>query len=43
MFARGELSGRFMVKKLYGWLDKRYDEESVGKELEKRQKKTGDD
>jgi len=26
-FRRGELPGRFMVRKLFGWLDKRYDEE----------------
>ena len=27
MFRRGELLGRFMAKKLFGWSDKRYDEE----------------
>jgi len=26
-FWRGELPGRFMARKLFGWLDKRYDEE----------------
>jgi len=26
-FQRGELLGRFMAKKLYGWSDKRYDQE----------------
>ena len=26
-FRRGELLGRFTVRKLYGWTDKRYDEE----------------
>ena len=26
-FRRGELPGRFMVRKLFGWLDKRYNEE----------------
>ena len=27
MFRRGELPGRLTVKKLFGWLDKRYNEE----------------
>jgi len=26
-FQRGELPGRFMARKLFGWLDKRYNEE----------------
>ena len=26
-FRRGKLPGRFMARKLYGWTDKRYDEE----------------
>jgi len=26
-FRRGELSRRFMAKKLFGWSDKRYNEE----------------
>jgi len=26
-FRRGELLGRFTVKRLFGWLDKRYDKE----------------
>jgi len=26
-FRRGELPGRLTVKKLFGWLDKRYNEE----------------
>ena len=26
-FQRGELPGRFIAKKLFGWIDKRYDEE----------------
>jgi len=26
-FRRGELPGRFMARKLFGWSDKRYDEE----------------
>jgi len=26
-FKREELSGRFMTKRLFGWLDKRYDKE----------------
>ena len=26
-FKRGELPGQFIAKKLFGWLDKRYDEE----------------
>ena len=27
IFRRGELPGRFTVRKLFGWLDKRYNEE----------------
>jgi len=27
MFRRGELPGQFMARKLFGWSDKRYDEE----------------
>jgi len=27
VFARGELSRRFTARKLFGWADKRYDEE----------------
>jgi len=27
IFRRGELPGRFTVKKLFGWSDKRYDKE----------------
>jgi len=30
-FRRGELPGRFMAKKLYGWSDKRYDQEYWGR------------
>jgi len=30
-FRRGELLGRFMAKKLFGWLDKRYDQEYWGR------------
>jgi len=30
-FKRGELPGRFMAKTLYGWSDKRYDQEYWGK------------
>ena len=30
-FRRGELPGRFTAKKLYGWSDKRYDQEYWGK------------
>jgi len=26
-FRRGELLGRFIAKKLFGWTDKRYDQE----------------
>jgi len=26
-FRRGELPGKFMVRKLFGWLDKRYNQE----------------
>ena len=26
MFRRGELPGRFMARKLFGWLDKQYEE-----------------
>jgi len=35
MFQQGELPGRFTVKKLYGWSDKRYDQEEW--------RRTGDD
>ena len=31
MFRREELLGRFTAKKLFGWLDKRYDEEYWGR------------
>jgi len=31
MFRREELPGRFTAKKLYGWLDKRYDQEYWGR------------
>ena len=31
MFRRGELPGRFTAKKLYGWSDKRYDQEYWGR------------
>ena len=31
MFRRGELLGRFMAKRLFGWSDKRYDEEYWGR------------
>jgi len=31
MFQRGELSGRFTAKKLYGWSNKRYDQEYWGR------------
>jgi len=30
MFKREELPGRFMVKKLFGWSDKKYDKEYWG-------------
>jgi len=30
-FKRGELLGKFMAKMLYGWLDKRYDQEYWGR------------
>ena len=30
-FNRGELLGKFMAKMLYGWLDKRYDQEYWGR------------
>ena len=30
-FQRGELPGRFTAKKLYGWSDKRYDQEYWGR------------
>jgi len=30
-FRQGELPGRFMAKKLYGWSDKRYDQEYWGR------------
>jgi len=31
IFKRGELLERFMVKKLFGWSDKKYDEEYWGR------------
>ena len=31
IFERGELSGRFMAKKLFGWSDKKYDKEYWGR------------
>jgi len=31
MFRRGELLGRFIAKKLFRWIDKRYDEEYWGR------------
>ena len=31
MFQRKELPGRFTAKKLYGWSDKRYDQEYWGR------------
>jgi len=31
MFRREELLGRFIAKKLFGWLDKRYDKEYWGR------------
>jgi len=30
-YRRGELPGRFMARKLFGWLDKRYDQEYWGR------------
>jgi len=30
-FQQGELPGRFTAKKLYGWLDKQYDQEYWGR------------
>ena len=30
IYKRGELSGRFMARKLFGWSDKRYDKEYWG-------------
>jgi len=30
-FRRGELPGRFIAKKLFGWSDKQYDEEYWGR------------
>jgi len=30
-FRKGELLGRFMAKKLFGWSDKRYDQEYWGR------------
>ena len=30
-FRRGELPGRFTAKKLFGWTDKRYDQEYWGR------------
>jgi len=38
IFYRGELPGKFTAKKLYGWDNKRYDEEYWGK-LERNWKK----
>ena len=35
-FRREELPGRFMAKKLFGWIDKRYDQE-YWERLEKNQ------
>jgi len=31
MFRRGELPGRFTARKLFGWSDKRYDQEYWGR------------
>jgi len=31
MFKHGELPGKFMVKMLYGWSDKQYDQEYWGR------------
>jgi len=31
MFQRGELPGRFTVRKLYGWLNKQYNQEYWGR------------
>jgi len=31
IFRRGELPGQFMARKLFGWSDKRYDEEYWGR------------
>ena len=31
IFERGELPGRFTAKKLFGWSDKKYDEEYWGR------------
>ena len=31
MFRRGELPGRFMARKLFGWSDKRYNQEYWGR------------
>jgi len=31
MFRRGELLGKFTARKLYGWSDKRYDQEYWGR------------
>jgi len=31
MFRKGELPGRFIAKRLFGWSDKRYDEEYWGR------------
>jgi len=30
-FRRGELLGRFIARKLFGWLDKRYDKEYLAR------------
>jgi len=40
-FRRGELPGRFMAKKLYGWSDKQYDQEYWGR-MEKNWKQWKD-
>ena len=41
-FRRGELPGRFIAKKLFGWSDKQYDEEYWGKlERNWKQQKEG--
>ena len=42
MFRREELPRRFTAKKLFGWSDKRYDEEYWGRleEMERGKKKT---
>jgi len=40
-FQQGELPGRFTAKKLYGWSDKRYDQEYWGR-LERNWKRWKD-